>query len=132
MEALTEDSVDLEAAGKKTLMQRIDGLGTASCVLVGFAEGLLIIKNIPLGISAGVGFGAAGLPGSETVLMILVFAVIAGIGGLLPLVASMVGGDRVQRSLHDARHWIEANMAAITLVVLILVGGIFLGEGLGL
>ncbi|GAA3955148.1 hypothetical protein GCM10022231_12130 [Gordonia caeni] len=118
--------------GKPGLFERVDHLGSAACFALGFAQGILIIKNIPLAISAGMRFGAAELPQAEALVLVAIFAGLASLGTLIPLVAYVVGGERVDHSLRDARRWIEAHMTAITLVILVVVGGVFLGEGLGL
>lgn len=124
--------LDEEIPQKKNLLQRLDGLGVVACLGVGFLQGALILKNPPLAISAGMQIGAAGLPLAEVAAMIAAFALAASLGALLPLVIALIGGQKADKSLREAREWIEANMTAITLVVLVVVGAIFLGEGLGL
>lgn len=131
-EVVEQEMLDLEPDEKKGIMGRLDGLGIWACLVVGLAQGVLIIKNIPLGISAGAQLGQAQVPAAEQWVIVAVFAVLAAAGVLLPLLVAAVGGAKVEHSLLEARHWIEANMTAITLVVLVVVGGIFLGEGLGL
>ena len=118
--------------GKPGLFDRVDRLGAAACFALGFAQGILIIKNIPLAISAGMRFGAAEVPAAEALVLVAVFAALASLGTLIPLAAHVVGGERVDHSLRAARRWIEAHMTAITLVILVVVGAVFLGEGLGL
>ncbi len=124
--------LDLEPPEKKGFLSRLDGMGVWACLGLGLAQGVLIIKNPPLGISAGGMLGAADLPQAEQILSVVIFAVLASLGALLPLAVSIAGGPKVDHALHDARHWIEDHMTAITLVVLLVVGVIFLGEGLGI
>lgn len=128
---LEREMLDLEPK-KPGLLERVDHLGVWACLAVGLAQGFLIIKNIPIGISAGTTLGQADVPAAEQFILVAVFASLATAGAVLPLLASILGGARAERVLLEVRHWIEANMTAITLVVLIVVGGIFLGEGLGL
>ncbi|UQE75556.1 GAP family protein [Gordonia sp. PP30] len=132
LEVVEQEMLDVEPAGKPGILDRLDGLGVWACLLVGLAQGVLIIKNIPLGISAGAQIGQAQVPQAEQWAIVAIFAAIATAGALIPLLTAVVGGRRVEAGLYEARHWIEANMTAITLVVLVVVGGIFLGEGLGL
>lgn len=131
-EVLELEALDLEAPGKKSLFQRLDGIGIWGCLALGLAQGVLIIKNIPLGISAGVQLGSADIGPTQSFLIVAIFAAMASLGALLPLAAAVFGGETVDHSLREARRWIEAHMMPITLVVLLVVGVIFLGEGLGL
>lgn len=132
VEGLESEMLDLEAPGKRGLLERVDDLGVAACFALGFAQGILIIKNIPLAISGGMRLGAAEVPQAEGFMLVAIFAALATAAVLIPLVVAVAGGERVDRSLREARAWIETHMTAITLVILVVVGAIFLGEGLGL
>ncbi|MFZ2511996.1 MAG: GAP family protein [Gordonia sp. (in: high G+C Gram-positive bacteria)] len=122
-----------EEKEKNGLFARIDNLGLASCVAVGFAMGLLIIKNPPLAISAGVQLGSVpDITTGQTVIVVLIFAALATIAPLALLGFMAIGGPKVRGSLQNGRTWIEANMTAVTLAILLIVGTIFLGEGLAI
>ncbi|MFT4085618.1 MAG: GAP family protein [Gordonia sp. (in: high G+C Gram-positive bacteria)] len=134
-DALVEDLLDREERGKAakpTLLERIDNIGVLGALGFGLAQGVLIIKNIPLGISAGTTIGSVGMGAADTVVVLVIFSAVASLGGLIPLVVMTFGGERVEESLRNGRDWFEHNMTAVTLVVLVLLGGIFVGEGLGL
>lgn len=136
-DALVEDLLERESPGsdkpgKPSLLERIDGLGIIGAIGFGVAQGVLIIKNVPLGISAGTSLGSVGLNTVDTVVVVAIFAAIASLGGVIPLAVMMLGGERVAHSLRNGRDWFEHNMTAVTLVVLIVLGGVFVGEGLGL
>ncbi|MFC3243444.1 GAP family protein [Gordonia humi] len=120
------------AEPKRGVLSRLDDFGVWTCLAIGFGEGVVIIKNLPLAISAGTRLGSAGLSSTHLVVTVVLFAALSSTTVVIPLVASIVGGDRVERPLYDARAWIEKHMTAITLVVLVVVGFIFLGEGLDL
>lgn len=118
---------------KNGLFQRIDNLGLIGCVVLGLAMGTLIIKNPPLAISAGVQLGSVpGVGVAETAVVTAVFAALATLGTLVLIVFMLVGGDGVRRRLQDARTWIEVHMTGVTMAVLLIVGTIFIGEGLSL
>lgn len=128
-----EDGVPLEGEeAKPGMMARLDGLGIWACFGVGVAEAVLIIKNIPLGVSAGATLGRADLSTAGGLGTVAILTAVASLSILIPLVAVLIGGSRATGSLRQARAWIEAHMTAITLVVLIVFGTIFLGEGLNL
>ena len=118
--------------GKPGLFDRLDGMGLLVCLGLGLAEGVVIVKNLPLAISAGARLGSAGLSNEAGLVASLIFAAVASIAIVAPLIAALVGGERVVAPLREARRWIELHMTAITLVVLLIVGVLFLGEGLGL
>ncbi|MGB3698636.1 MAG: GAP family protein [Gordonia sp. (in: high G+C Gram-positive bacteria)] len=130
-DALVHEAADLEPADKKGFLSRIDDLGVWACLGLGIAQAIIILKDIPLGISAGTTLGATDLTDAGQVVSVIVFSVLASLALLLPLLVSVLGGAKVDDALREWRRWIEANMTAITLVVLLVVGVIFLGQGLG-
>ena len=117
---------------KPGLMDRLDGMGVWAALGVGVAEGVVILKNIPLAISAGTTLGAVDMSTEAGLAMAAVFTALATLGVLVPLGLVLIGGARVEGSLREARAWIDAHMTAITLVVLLVFGALFLGEGLNL
>lgn len=117
---------------KPSLVSRLDGVGLLGALGTGVAQGLLVIKNIPLALSAGAVFGEAGLAGAQAASAVVVFAVIGTLGVIVPLTVTLIGGDRLTPALRAARDWFETNMSAITLTVLLLLGTLFLGKGLGI
>ena len=117
---------------KPSLLSRLDGLSMLGALGVGVVQGLVVIKNIPLTFSAGAVFGEGDLIGSEAVVAVLVFSVIATLGVLVPLGVAVAGGNRLTPALQSARTWIEANMSPISLTVLLVLGALFLGQGLGI
>jgi hypothetical protein len=122
-----------ESASKKpSLTSRLDGLSPLGALGVGAAQGFLVIKNIPLSLSAGAVFGEAGLAGAQAIVAVAVFAVVGTLGVIVPLAVALVGGERLTPALVSARGWFESNMSAITITVLLLLGALFLGQGLGI
>ncbi len=118
---------------KNGLFARIDNLGLAACVAVGFGMGALIIKNPPLAISAGAQLGSVpDITVAQTVVVVAIFAVLATFGPLALLGFMVIGGEKARVPLQNGRTWIEANMTAVTLAILLIVGTIFLGEGLAI
>ncbi len=121
-----------EESTKPSLLSRLDGLTMLGALGVGILQGLVVIKNIPLALSAGAVFGEAGLDGTQKVVAVIVFALVATLGVIVPLAIAVVGGERLTPALKDTRGWIEMNMSAITITVLLVLGALFLGQGLGL
>lgn len=120
------------APPKSKLLDRLDGLSILGALGIGLAQGFVVIKNLPLALGAGARFGEAGLAGPAAVTALIVFAVVASLGVLIPLAVAVFTGSRLAPALQRTREWIEANMTSITVVVLLILGGYFLGQGIGL
>ena len=60
-----------------------------------------------------------------------IFVVICTIGILVPLVVRVFGHERGDQLLTVWRKWLERNVAAITAVVMILLGMSLIGQGIG-
>jgi hypothetical protein len=114
------------------LLRRLDGIGVAGALLVGLAQGFVVIKNIPLAAGAGARLGEAELTGGEAAVALLVFALVSTAGVLVPLAVALVGGRTLTPALTTAREWLEANTLPITITVLAVLGSYFLGQGIGL
>ncbi|KXP00682.1 GAP family protein [Tsukamurella pseudospumae] len=120
-----------EPVPRNATLARLDGIGVLGALGLGLAQGFVVIKNIPLAVGAGVRFGVAGLHGGAAIGAIAVFAVVASAGIVAPLTVAVVGGSRLAEPLARTRDWLEANLSAITVTVLVLLGSYFLGQGLG-
>ncbi|MFD4182010.1 GAP family protein [Rhodococcus sp. NPDC058514] len=122
-----------EREGKKPgILDRLDDVGIAGCFGLGLAQGVLVVKNIPLAVSAGAVLGAAALDSTQSAGAVVAFALLASAGVIVPLAVAIVAGHRMDGALASARAWIEQNMTAITLVVLLVLGAYFLGQGLAI
>lgn len=117
-------------AWESRLLRHLDNVNVLGAAALGLAQGFVRAKNIFLAIGAGARFGEAGLTRVEAVVALVVFAVLATTGVLVPLIVATIGGSGAPTSLARAREWLERNMSAITIVVLLVVGGFFLGQGL--
>lgn len=91
----------------------------------------MVVKNIPLALGAGARLGEAGLEGTAALVGLLVFALVSTAGVLVPLAVAALGGQRLTAPLTTAREWLEANMSPITITVLVVIGGYFLGQSAG-
>lgn len=113
------------------LVARLAGMSVPGAFVMGVVQGLVVVKNLPLALGAGAVFGEAGLVGGQAVTAVAVFSFVATLGVLVPLAIAVIGGERLEPNLVRSRDWLEANMDAITLVVLLVLGALFLGQGLG-
>jgi hypothetical protein len=75
---------------------------------------------------------ATGVDVVQLLLALLVFALVATAGVLVPLAVALGGGPTLTPALTAAREWPEANTSPITITVLAVLGSYFLGQGIGL
>lgn len=112
------------------LLQRLDNVSVLGAGGLGLAQGFARLKNILLALGAGARLGEAGLTGGNAIFPLVIFALIATLGVLVPLLVAVLGRSRAPAALGRAREWLEANMSSITIVALLVVGVYFLGQGL--
>lgn len=88
-------------------------------------------KNLLLVVSGGTAI-AAGAAGSTSakVTATIVFAVVASLGVAAPVVIYLALGDRAGPVLENLRTWLVHNNAAIMAVLLLVLGGKMVGDGI--
>ena len=121
-----------EPTRENKLLRRLNDIGVLGALGLGLAQGIVVIKNIPLALGAGARIGEAGVEGTSAVVALLLFALVSSAGILVPLVVAVVGGHRLDTPLWAARDWLEANTSPITITVLAVLSAYFLGQGLGI
>jgi len=113
----------------------IEGIGSLG-PLPAFGIGLALNlrpKALLLVAAAGLAISGAALAvdGTETLVLIAVYTAIATSTVLVPTLATVFFPDRMEPRLLVARDWVSAHGAAVTGVVVILVGGVVLAAGIG-
>jgi Sap, sulfolipid-1-addressing protein len=117
--------------GKETrVLERVVRITPIGAFGLGLLQGVAVIKTIPLAVSAGSRLGESGLDGGEAVIALGVFSIIATAGILGPVVASAVGGERLAGPMVGFQQWLQDNMTAMTIVVLVVIGAALVGSGL--
>ena len=118
-----------EDAALPTWMAAIDSF------TIGKATGLALAavnpKNLLLCAAAGAAVGGASISQGGRVASIAVFAGIAACTVAVPVVAHLVGKDRMGGPLDELRVWLQANSAAVMSVLLLVIGVVLIGKGLG-
>jgi threonine/homoserine/homoserine lactone efflux protein len=87
-------------------------------------------KNLLLAVGAGTAIAQTGIPGSEQALVYAVFALIGTIGVAAPVVLYFALGDRAPQLLEALRSWMARNNALIMAVLLLVLGGKLIGDGI--
>ena len=116
-------------ASRSRWLDSVDRLGPAT------ALGLALVLNLRpkgllLGAAAGLAIAGARLNGTDAVIMIVVYLALASSTVTVPIIATLASPTRMQPRLVSARDWLDRNGGHITVVVLLMVGLVILGDGL--
>jgi threonine/homoserine/homoserine lactone efflux protein len=111
------------------LLRAIDRTGTAGVAGIGFALAAFNPKDLVLAATGGAEIAAADLSTGTTIAAVAVFAAIASSTVVVPVIASLLAGDRLDDRLHRARDWLVRHNAVVMAVVLVAVGVLFVIEG---
>ena len=87
-------------------------------------------KNLILALSATATIGATSLSGADQAIAYAVFALIATIGVAAPIVIYFTMGERAASLLDELKQWLAHHNAAIMAVILLVIGGKLLGQGI--
>lgn len=101
---------------------RAAGLG----VVLTFVNPKLLVINAAAGLA--ISTAALGSPGSW--FAVAMYALLAGSTVLIPMLAYAVAAERLARPLERVREWIERQHAAITAVILLVIGIVLLYQGI--
>jgi len=88
-------------------------------------------KSLLLASGVGLVLAPADLPPVPTGVLLAVGAVLMTSTVTGPIAYALVGGDAARGRLEHLRAWLSHNSRAVTIVVLVLVGAVLVGDGLG-
>jgi threonine/homoserine/homoserine lactone efflux protein len=111
-------------------MAKIDELKPGAAFGLGFLLSALNPKNLLLAVAAGVSIGALPLSTGETVGAVVVFTVIAAISVLVPVIAYLIAGPRLDPTLDTAKGWLIGNNAAVMAVLFLVFGFSLFGDAI--
>lgn len=117
-----------EHAPEPGWMRTIGDFTTVKAGGAGFAFSTLNPKNVLLTVGAAAEIAAVGLPASQQLGALLVFVLIASVGVVTPVALALALRERSQTLLGAVRNWMTRNNAAITTVLLLLIGAKLIGD----
>jgi FtsH-binding integral membrane protein len=88
-------------------------------------------KNLILTLTAAVTISASALTTGQQIATMGLFILIASAGVLAPMVVFLASGDSADRVLGGWRTWLAINNATVMSVLLLVLGTLFIGQGLG-
>jgi hypothetical protein len=117
------------AARRSRWLDRVERMGPATALGLAFVLNLRP-KGLLLGAAAGLVIAGARQTGSDAVIVVAIYLVLASATVTVPIIATMVSPARMQPRLVVARDWLDHNGGHVTVVVLLMVGLVILGDGL--
>ena len=111
-------------------MAKIDELKPGAAFGLGFLLSALNPKNLLLAVAAGVSIGALPLSTGETVGAVVVFTLIAAISVMVPVLAYLIAGSRIDPTLDTAKGWLIGNNAAVMAVLFLVFGVSLFGDAI--
>lgn len=87
-------------------------------------------KNLLMCLGAGTTIGAAHLSGSDEVIAVAVFTVIAASTVAIPVIGYLCARSAMEGPLNDLRDWLTQNNATVMAVLLLVIGVVLLGKGI--
>jgi threonine/homoserine/homoserine lactone efflux protein len=111
-------------------MRSIDGTGPGGAFRLGLVLTVANPKEIAFAAGAGLTIGGAMLGAGEMVLAGAVFVLLACLSVAIPVLAVLVGGERMSPILAEARAWLLRNNAIVMAIVLLVIGAMLIGSGI--
>jgi hypothetical protein len=87
-------------------------------------------KALLLAIAAALNVRAATLTAGETATLVVVYTAISASTVVGPIVFSIASPERAGSWLLASRSWIEQNTRTVTVLILLVIGVVIVGDGL--
>lgn len=121
-----------EEAPMPKWMAKIEALVPAKAFGLGFILSAVNPKNLLLAAAAGVTLGSFDLSSGEAVTTVLVFTLLAGITVIVPVVAFLIAGHRIDDTLDSGKDWLISNNAAVMSVLFVVFAFSLLGDAISI
>lgn len=112
-------------------MSAIDTMKPLAATGIGFALAAINPKNLMMCIAAGVAIGSGSLSSGQATICVVIFAVLAAITVLIPVIAYQVAADRLRVPLEHLKQWLQTHNKAVMAVLFLVIGVVVLGKGIG-
>jgi hypothetical protein len=112
-------------------MSGIDTLTAGKALGMGALLSGVNPKNLALTAGAGVAIAAAGLSTAQSLLVLVIYVIIASTTVAAPVLANLVLGEKATPTLNSWKAWLIHNNATVMMVLCLVFGFVLLGKGLG-
>ncbi|TLG77263.1 GAP family protein [Culicoidibacter larvae] len=102
--------------------EKMSAIKPLGATVFSFALAAVNPKNLLLSLTAGVGVGTLNLSVGENVAATIIFLLIASSTIIVPTIAFLISGDRLNKTLDVVRDWLIKNNAIIMAVLLLFIG----------
>ncbi|WP_460633373.1 GAP family protein [Leifsonia lichenia] len=110
-------------------MASIENATVPSAARLGVLLSAANLKEIAFGFGAGLTIASADLAVGPTILIAVLYALVACLALIVVVVAFLVAEQRVRGPLDSARGWLVRNNSVLIAGVLLIIGAILVGEG---
>ena len=117
------------ATRSPALLNHLSRITPAAALAIGFALVVANPKVLVMNAAAGLIIGTAAV-GVGVWLAVAFYTAIAGSTVIIPTLAYMVAGERVDRQLERLSDWMQREHAVLTAVILVIVGILLLYTGI--
>jgi hypothetical protein len=107
----------------------LDSVGPVTALGLGVALNLRP-KGLLLGVAAGLSIAGSSLKSADAVIVIAIYIAMSSSTVIVPIIVTLLAPARMEPRLILARDWLNQNSGHITVVVLLMVGFVILGDGL--
>jgi threonine/homoserine/homoserine lactone efflux protein len=111
-------------------MGAIDTLTPVKGLGLGFLLSAVNPKNLLMAVAAGVAIGGASLSVGDTVVVVIVFTVIAASTVAIPVIAYLAASARMTGPLNTLRGWLLQNNAVVMAILMLVIGFVLIGKGI--
>lgn len=111
-------------------MRSIDQMGAGAAFRLGLVLTAVNPKELAFAAGAGFTIGGAMLGAADMVVAGAVFVLLACASVGIPVLATLLGGERMAPTLAEARSWLVRNNAIVLAIVLLVLGAMLIGSGL--
>ena len=111
-------------------MGAVEDLSAPRAGALGVALSTVNPKNLLLTIAATTTIASAGLPARDQAVAYLVYASIASLGVVTPVMVSLALGERSAPMLERLKTWLQHNSSTIAGVIFLVIGARLIGQGI--
>jgi hypothetical protein len=119
-----------EAAAMPKWMKAFDSSRAFNAFVLGLALMVFNLKNLPIYVSGVGDILQADLASITTLMIVLVFGLVASSGLVVPVAFYVTGGDKAKTGLDSAKAWLLENNAAMLAVLFLIFGLKIVGASL--
>ena len=109
----------------------IDKVNLPEAAGLGFVMSAVNPTNLALCAAAGVTISGGSFSDGGDAVAVTAFAVIACTTVAIPVAAYGIAADRLRNPLDSLKRWLEEHNAAVTAVLMLVIGTVLVGKGLG-